>query len=111
MEDVCEAISSYSRGDDLLPLYQNRVENGVAVTGFTGGGIWKFKFDVVNSVGGDIDVYEDLATCVGPLILLPQKGGIVVYLPQGHLKHLSKYPSIPYKLDPHNLCLIVDVKL
>ncbi|KAK4710773.1 hypothetical protein R3W88_005286 [Solanum pinnatisectum] len=69
------SIRGYSRGDDLFPLYQNRVgNNGVAVIGFTGGGIWKFKFDVVNSVGGDFDVYEDLAACVGPLISLSQKG-------------------------------------
>ncbi|CAN4078871.1 unnamed protein product [Withania somnifera] len=49
--------------------------------------------------------------CAGPLISLPKKGSAVVYLPQGHLEHLSEYPSIACNLAPHVFCRVVDVKL
>lgn len=49
--------------------------------------------------------------CAGPLISLPKKGSAVVYLPQGHLEHLSEYPSIACNLPPHVFCRVVDVKL
>lgn len=49
--------------------------------------------------------------CAGPLISLPKKGSAVVYLPQGHLEHLSEYPPIAYNLPPHVFCRVVDVKL
>lgn len=49
--------------------------------------------------------------CAGPLISLPKKGSVVVYLPQGHLKHLYEYLSIAYNLLPNVLCRFVDVKL
>ncbi|RAL49681.1 hypothetical protein DM860_001972 [Cuscuta australis] len=49
--------------------------------------------------------------CAGPLISLPKKGCAVVYLPQGHLEHLSDYPAVAYNLPPHVFCRVVDVKL
>lgn len=49
--------------------------------------------------------------CAGPLISLPKKGSAVVYLPQGHLEHLSEYPPIACNLPPHVFCRVVDVKL
>ncbi|XP_055810748.1 auxin response factor 3-like isoform X2 [Solanum dulcamara] len=49
--------------------------------------------------------------CDGPLILLPKKGSVVVYLPQGHLKHLYECLSIAYNLLPNILSRFVDVKL
>ncbi|XP_060191390.1 auxin response factor 3 isoform X1 [Lycium barbarum] len=49
--------------------------------------------------------------CAGPLISLPKKGSAVVYLPQGHLEHLSEYPSVAYNLPAHVFCRVVDVKL
>lgn len=49
--------------------------------------------------------------CAGPLISLPKKGSAVVYLPQGHLEHLSEYPPIACDLPPHVFCRVVDVKL
>lgn len=49
--------------------------------------------------------------CAGPLISLPKKGSAVVYLPQGHLEHLSEYPHIVCNLPPHVFCRVVDVKL
>ncbi|XP_031132202.1 auxin response factor 3-like isoform X1 [Ipomoea triloba] len=49
--------------------------------------------------------------CAGPLISLPKKGSAVVYLPQGHLEHLSDYPAVAYNLPPHVFCRVVDVKL
>ncbi|CAN4084118.1 unnamed protein product [Withania somnifera] len=49
--------------------------------------------------------------CAGPLISLPKKGSAVVYLPQGHLEHLSEYPPIACNLPPHVFCRVIDVKL
>lgn len=49
--------------------------------------------------------------CAGPLISLPKKGSAVVYLPQGHLEHISEYPPISFNLPPHVFCRVVDVKL
>ncbi|KAF9608708.1 hypothetical protein IFM89_010840 [Coptis chinensis] len=50
--------------------------------------------------------------CAGPLISLPRKGNVVVYLPQGHLEQISEIPfSGFYDLPPHVFCRVVDVKL
>nr|DAD21092.1 TPA_asm: hypothetical protein HUJ06_022554 [Nelumbo nucifera] len=49
--------------------------------------------------------------CAGPLISLPKKGSAVVYLPQGHLEHISEFPATVYNLPPHVFCRVVDVKL
>lgn len=51
--------------------------------------------------------------CAGPMISLPKKGSVVVYLPQGHFEQqvqefpLTAYNSIP----PHVFCRVLDVKL
>lgn len=49
--------------------------------------------------------------CAGPLISLPKKGSVVVYLPQGHLEQVSDFPASVYDLPPHLFCRVVDVKL
>lgn len=50
--------------------------------------------------------------CAGPLISLPKKGSVVVYLPQGHLEHVSEFPaSSLFDLPPHLFCRVADVKL
>lgn len=49
--------------------------------------------------------------CAGPLISLPKKGSVVVYLPQGHLQQFSDFPPIAYELPPYLFCRVVDVKL
>ncbi|KAL6282389.1 hypothetical protein ACE6H2_013318 [Prunus campanulata] len=49
--------------------------------------------------------------CAGPLISLPKKGSVVVYLPQGHLEQVSDFPASAYDLPPHLFCRVVDVKL
>ncbi|KAF6155928.1 hypothetical protein GIB67_039259 [Kingdonia uniflora] len=50
--------------------------------------------------------------CAGPLISLPKKGTVVVYLPQGHLERITDTPSsMLYNLPPHVFCRVVDVKL
>ncbi|KAK9085425.1 hypothetical protein Sjap_025836 [Stephania japonica] len=50
--------------------------------------------------------------CAGPLIFLPKKGSIVVYLPQGHLEHVCELPpSEFYNLPSHVFCRVIDVKL
>ncbi|KAJ4787755.1 Auxin response factor [Rhynchospora pubera] len=52
--------------------------------------------------------------CAGPLISLPKKGSVVVYLPQGHLEHLGESASAAYRHDlppPQVFCRVVDVKL
>nr|XP_010924405.1 auxin response factor 15 isoform X4 [Elaeis guineensis]XP_029121019.1 auxin response factor 15 isoform X3 [Elaeis guineensis] len=57
--------------------------------------------------------------CAGPLISLPRKGSVVVYLPQGHLEHLGDAAGggggcgglFRYDLPPHVFCRVIDVKL
>ncbi|PON46678.1 Auxin response factor [Parasponia andersonii] len=49
--------------------------------------------------------------CAGPLISLPKKGSVVVYLPQGHLEQLSDYPAALCDLPPHLFCRVAHVKL
>ncbi|GAB4827012.1 Arf GTPase arf3 [Ancistrocladus abbreviatus] len=51
--------------------------------------------------------------CAGPLISLPKKGSMVVYLPQGHLEHLPDFPGISFDNIPpsHVFCRVLDVKL
>lgn len=49
--------------------------------------------------------------CAGPLISLPKKGSLVVYLPQGHWEQVSDFPAAAYNLPPHLFCRVVDVKL
>jgi len=49
--------------------------------------------------------------CAGPLISLPKKGSLVVYVPQGHLEHVSEFPAAAYNLPPHVFCRVLDVKL
>ncbi|KAH8511804.1 hypothetical protein H0E87_009105 [Populus deltoides] len=49
--------------------------------------------------------------CAGPLISLPKRGSIVVYVPQGHLEQLPDLPLGIYDLPPHVFCRVVDVKL
>ena len=59
--------------------------------------------------------------CAGPLISLPKKGSLVVYLPQGHLEQQQHLPGfdfsgVPHAFDslsnvPHVFCRVLDVKL
>lgn len=60
--------------------------------------------------------------CAGPLISLPKKGSLVVYLPQGHLEqqqHLTgfDFSGVPHAFDSlssvasHVFCRVLDVKL
>lgn len=52
--------------------------------------------------------------CAGPLISLPKKGSVVVYLPQGHLEHLGVSAAdqgFRCNVPPHVFCRVVDVKL
>ncbi|PON60648.1 Auxin response factor [Trema orientale] len=49
--------------------------------------------------------------CAGPLISLPKKGSVVVYLPQGHLEQLSDFPTALCDLPPHLFCRVAHVNL
>ncbi|TKY71763.1 Auxin response factor 3 [Spatholobus suberectus] len=50
--------------------------------------------------------------CAGPLISLPKKGSVVVYLPQGHFEHVQDFPVTAYNnIPPHVFCRVLDVKL
>ncbi|KAF6986301.1 hypothetical protein CFC21_004081 [Triticum aestivum] len=50
--------------------------------------------------------------CAGPVAPMPRKGGVVVYLPQGHLDHLGDAPApSPAAVPPHVFCRVVDVTL
>lgn len=52
--------------------------------------------------------------CAGPVAPLPRKGGVVVYLPQGHLEHLGDAPAAAAAaaaVPPHVFCRVVDVTL
>jgi hypothetical protein len=52
--------------------------------------------------------------CAGPVPPLPRKGGAVVYLPQGHLEHISgdaAQGSVTAAVTPHVLYRVVDVTL
>ncbi|XP_038988083.1 auxin response factor 3-like [Phoenix dactylifera] len=52
--------------------------------------------------------------CAGPLISLPRKGRVVVYLLQGHLEQLGDGGGVGllhYDVPPHVFCRILDVKL
>lgn len=54
---------------------------------------------------------ELLHACAGPLISLPKKGTVVVYLPQGHFDHAQDFPVAAYNIPPHVFCRVLDVKL
>ncbi|XP_027361895.1 auxin response factor 3-like isoform X2 [Abrus precatorius] len=49
--------------------------------------------------------------CAGPLISLPKKGSVVVYLPQGHFEQVQDIPVTAYNIPPHVFCRVLDVKL
>lgn len=49
--------------------------------------------------------------CAGPLISLPKKGSVVVYLPQGHFEHVQDFPVNAFDIPPHVFCRVLDVKL
>ncbi|GAB2298631.1 Arf GTPase arf3 [Dionaea muscipula] len=53
--------------------------------------------------------------CAGPVISLPKKGSVVVYLPQGHLEHFPDFHGISVDNllppPPHVFCRVLDVKL
>ncbi|CAL5211292.1 unnamed protein product [Lathyrus oleraceus] len=55
--------------------------------------------------------------CAGPLISLPKKGNVVVYLPQGHLEQFASFSpfkqlEIPtYDLQPQIFCRVVNIQL
>ncbi|KAM1592904.1 hypothetical protein FF2_036360 [Malus domestica] len=67
---------------------------------------------VSDALGSAASVCMELwHACAGPLISLPKKGSVVVYLPQGHLEQVSDFPTLAYDLPPHLFCRVVDVKL
>ncbi|KAM1351028.1 hypothetical protein FF1_004892 [Malus domestica] len=67
---------------------------------------------VSDALGSSASVCLELwHACAGPLISLPKKGTVVVYLPQGHLEQVSDFPTSAYDLPPHLFCRVVDVKL
>jgi len=49
--------------------------------------------------------------CAGPLISLPKKGSIVVYVPQGHFEQAHDFPVSACNIPPHVFCRVLDVKL
>lgn len=53
--------------------------------------------------------------CAGPLISLPKKGSVVVYLPQGHIEQLGGVGGGLHlrrcDVPPHVFCRVVDVRL
>lgn len=49
--------------------------------------------------------------CAGPLISLPKKGSIVVYVPQGHFEQAHDFPVSASSIPPHVFCRVLDVKL
>ena len=55
--------------------------------------------------------------CAGPLISLPKKGNVVVYLPQGHLEQAASSSPFPpmdistFDLPPQIFCRVVNVQL
>ncbi|CAI8591085.1 unnamed protein product [Vicia faba] len=49
--------------------------------------------------------------CAGPLISLPKKGSIVVYVPQGHFEQAHDFPVSACSIPPHVFCRVLDVKL
>ncbi|XP_010538186.1 PREDICTED: auxin response factor 3-like [Tarenaya hassleriana] len=49
--------------------------------------------------------------CAGPLISLPKRGSLVLYLPQGHLEQAPDFSAAFYGLTPHVFCRVLDVKL
>ncbi|KAL1335870.1 hypothetical protein HN51_030314 [Arachis hypogaea] len=49
--------------------------------------------------------------CAGPMISLPKKGSVVVYLPQGHFEQAQDFPVTAYNIPPHVCCRVLDVKL
>lgn len=70
------------------------------------------------AAGAEAVCLELWHACAGPLISLPRKGSVVVYLPQGHLEHLGDGGGgggggglFRYDLPPHVFCRVIDVKL
>nr|ACN79516.1 auxin response factor 3b [Lotus japonicus] len=49
--------------------------------------------------------------CAGPLISLPKKGSVVVYIPQGHFEQAQDFPVTAYNIPTHVFCRVLDVKL
>ncbi|XP_010540471.1 PREDICTED: auxin response factor 3-like [Tarenaya hassleriana] len=49
--------------------------------------------------------------CAGPLISLPKRGSLVLYLPQGHLEQSPDFSAAVYGLASHVFCRVLDVKL
>ena len=48
--------------------------------------------------------------CAGPPICLPERGSVVVYLPQGHLEHVGVSAPLP-GVPAHVFCRVVAVHL
>ncbi|KAK7300184.1 hypothetical protein RJT34_11021 [Clitoria ternatea] len=50
--------------------------------------------------------------CAGPLISLPKKGSVVVYLPRRHFEQSQDFPLTSCNnIPPHVFCRVLDVKL
>jgi len=48
--------------------------------------------------------------CAGPVVALPRRGSLVVYLPQGHLAAAGG-GDVAADLPPHVVCRVADVEL
>ncbi|CAO2166424.1 unnamed protein product [Urochloa humidicola] len=49
--------------------------------------------------------------CAGPVVALPRRGSLVVYLPQGHLAAAGGGDVVAADLPPHVVCRVADVEL
>lgn len=63
------------------------------------------------NAAGESVCLELWQACAGPLVWLPKKGSLVVYLPQGHLEKTREFVPPGLDLPPHLLCRVVDVEL
>jgi len=48
--------------------------------------------------------------CAGPVVALPRRGSLVVYLPQGHLAAAGG-GDVAADLPPHVVCRVADIEL
>ncbi|KAL5220520.1 hypothetical protein ABZP36_025233 [Zizania latifolia] len=85
-----------------------------------GGRARAMGIDLNNSVDGEEDAPAPVCrelwyACAGPVVSLPRRGSVVVYLPQGHLAAAGAAGGLrgelPVAVPPHVACRVVDVEL